>query len=186
MGYETTLYFVDNWDKRKRGFLQVIGSLDLCKVAYGNFGDLLDKIRKRQKVSKRVKNLLDELRNVRNKKAELEEQIFWNGDTPIESDVKEKIHQKETALEHKLEKYLPFIFIDGNTQEFEDSYGEVLMIADLEEVENAIVKDQAKSIVEKEFDDGKGYRRFDTALKMIESFKTKDQWTNIKVVLWGH
>lgn len=181
MGYETNLIFVSNYKKEKTGYLKVEAILEMGKIAYNEFGKLLDKIRASKKNSKQTEKLLDELNRVRSEKRDIEEQIFWKGGEYLNV-VKDKLGERESGLEHKLEQKLPFIYLDGNTQEFQDRYGDELMVATLEEVEDALIRDNAKIV----FENGKPYRRFDIALKMIEEFK-KECWSseNIRVILWG-
>ena len=181
MGYETRLIFVHG--NKPVGYQQNLAELDLCKVAYNHFGELIDICRIRQKVPKRVRKMLDKLNEIKNKIGDLSELAFWVGEEIDADDLKEKLQKQQFDLELKLEKHLPFLYgLDGDETFFDDQYGDVLLIASLDEVKQAIIKDQAKSIVEEGFN----YRRFDVALRMIEGFERKPDFEGIKVVLFGH
>lgn len=181
MGYETRLVFVNTWEKTN-GYKTVEATLEMGKICHNEFSKLIDKITTRQaSKNEATEKLRDTLRTNNNRKEQVIEDLFWKGEKPDVSEAKE-IRKVEGETEDTLEKKLPFIYEDGERQSYEDCYGSVLLVATLEEVKDAIVQDQTKSITE----DGKPYRRYSVALAMINEFLNKKEWSQIKVILWGH
>lgn len=182
MGYETTLIFVYTWGRKKKGFWEVVASINLGKVAWGEFGRLIDELstknRKWLEKRKRIAKWLDEWETIKSK-------LLYEVEN-LEKEEIEELKTRRFELERILEKHLPMIFFkNDNYPSFTDDYGDLLMVTDLETVKDAIIKTQAEELVK----DGAEttYRRFDVALAMIDAFiLTKEKWNNnIKVILWG-
>lgn len=185
MGYDTTLIFVEDWQKKFKSYCRILATVDLAKVGCDNFGDLISKCQKPNRYQKQIVRY-DKLVN------EIED---LNYSIAHEKDVEEyvktlKALQKELKqIEAKLEEKCPFIYYEsGNIVSFSDRYSEPLMIASLEDVREAIIRDQAKTIHKKEYDGIRGYRRYNTGLALVEHFLDTDQWVKgtVRVVLWGH
>lgn len=178
MGYETTLYFVNTYD-RKVGFWDIVGSVELHKVAYNQFEKLINGAKIRQNKNKKIDEILTELNDIRNDRQKIEEIIFWEMKKRQSLTItEEKLGNKELKLRRMAEKLLPFIF-EGDIEKFEDQYGDKLLVADLNEVEDALEKDNAKDILDGE----ESYEPFRVALAMIREFKGNKR---IKIVMWGH
>ena len=42
MGYETELIFVETYEKTLKGYMSVVGTIDLCKCCYGEMAKLIE------------------------------------------------------------------------------------------------------------------------------------------------
>lgn len=207
MGYETTLIFVESYDKKFVDYQKILATAELCNVNSDNFGDLLsskDKFGTHTSLSKPKLNARDkktlkqveEYQELANKIEDLESQPYDSDPFLDEDDQKEwkkelsRLKDRIWKLSNQLAKKLPFIYhgAEGgeNREAFTDNYGSPLMIAELGEVRQAIARDQAKMVHTKEFEEWYGYRRFNMALALIDHFLDTEQWDNVKVILWGH
>ena len=186
MGYETKLIFVTNYTSKKGkivGYCRKEATLEMGKVAYGWFGSLIDKLQANVAIlEEKYRDKIEQV-NVANN------QMFdrageWTKE--YESISVEERNKEYTNLISKptqiLEKALPFIY-EGNDKYYEDNYGNFFLVATLQEVKEAIVKDNAKDIAKGETDIG--YRRYAIALKMIEAFE-HDFGEPVFVILAGH
>ena len=98
-----------------------------------------------------------------------------------------RVTKKYYAALHILVANLPYIYWGSKDESFTDSYGSRLIVATIEEVYDALVRDQAKTIADKEYDSAYGYRRFHLAIKLLEGFlQDKVSWKNVRVILYGH
>ena len=182
MGYETTLIFVESYQsntKRIKGFQNVVGSVEMCKVAYHAFGKLLD-----EKTAE-VKAYLAEHKNIESDLKELDKlRSNLTGDWGNDKTQYEPVMR----LEEKLGKLLPYIFwTDSERERFDDSYGAVFAIASLEEVRQAIIQDMATNVINKDYGNTGYYWRYDLAIGLIDAIQKYSQEAKcIKVVLWGH
>jgi len=124
-------------------------------------------------------------------KYEAQRKYCWDRDGDYSEELNDMTDTKRNAeikklfrMAANLDKELHYIYYEGSDQQYEDRYGNTLMIVSLEDLKKAIIKDQAQMVIEG-YDNG--YRRFNIALKMIESFQDKKDWNdNVKVVMWGH
>lgn len=187
MGYETKLVFVTHSNKsvegRVVGYCCVIGTMDLSKCAYDDMGDLIEKCRTENKAL--GKDLHDEIEHMEN----VYKTIFdHDGEYVSEVEKLPKVEQNKkyavySKLRQSLEKKLPFFYADnGNDQIFEDRYGDVLLVAGINDVKKALIRSNAKSIAKGEYE--LGYRRFNAAIKMIEGLENFGE--EVSVVLFGH
>lgn len=158
MGYETRLIFMKK--SSVNGWCEVIIELEMGKIAYNEVGKLIERLTKetKKKYCKETYQILNKLHNGTNKQI--------------------------SHLKKKIVKFVPYFYdINGEKPIYEDKYDELLLITDLQTLKDAITLDQKKMIKE----DGKGYRRFDIALAIIDQLMNKDNWIeDIKVILWGH
>ena len=158
MGYETRLIFMKK--SSMNGWCEVIAELEMGKIAYDNVGKLIEKLTKetKKKYCKEAYQILNKLKKATNK---------------------EKYRQ-----ERKIVKLVPYFYtINSEKPIYDDKYGNLLLITDLQTLKDTITSDQKKMIKE----DGKGYRsrRFDITLVIIDQLMNKDKWSeNIKVILW--
>jgi len=161
MGYETRLIFVECYDGSIDKYCKVIAELEMGKIACDEVGKLIETLQKENKTKyrKRAYELLKKL------------------ETTIEDD-------KKYQIERELFNEIPYFYTKNSENPiYDDKYGDLLLITDLETLRGAIAKNQEKIIKE----DGKGYRRFDVALAIIDQLMDKDNWSeNIKVILWGY
>jgi hypothetical protein len=183
MGYETTLIVVETTQIKKNGqphdYMRVVATVELCKAT----GKHLDSLRIKKSDEDYLKdiNRLEELQNIMYDREGNYNEEFKK----LSATERKKIEQEDTRLSKKIRKQLPFIFhTSHNNENYTDSYGDVLMIADVRAVYTAILKDQADLIVKGEYEHG--YRRYTAALKMLEAFLNEKEWPRLKVVLWGH
>lgn len=185
MGYETKLIFVTNHRKKKEGrpvdYCSVVATLEMGKICYDFVGDLIGKL---QKIVKPLEELY------RNKIKEMEEvhKELFNSDgnwteelAKLPKAEQDKRYAVYSKIRIALEKKLPFVF-EGDDATFEDCYGNLLLVASLKEVKEAIIKSNAKEIAEGNYEFG--YRRFNVALKLIEGLE--DFGEEVFVILYGH
>lgn len=158
MGYETRLIFMEK--SSINGWCKVIAEIEMGKIAYDNVGKLIEKLTKetKKKYCKEAYQILNKIKKATNK---------------------EKYRQ-----ERKIVKLVPYFYtINSEKPIYDDKYDDLLLITDLQTFKDAITLDQKKIIKE----EGKGYRRFDMALAIIDQLMNKDNWSeNIEVILWGH
>jgi len=182
MGYETTLLFVSHYREKFVDFGKIEATLRMGKIAYDYISDLIGKhTRKNKKLiekAKRWSNLHNEIYNL-------------DGNHTMEfKELSEKEQQKKVDKLHKLEESLnaklPYVYhTSGNKQDYLDCYDDLLIVVPLEELREAIIKSQAKTITDGQYE--LGYRRFDMALRMIEMFDKKIWGSkDVKVILYGH
>ena len=178
MGYETELIFIQDWNRKKGGFKQILARVEMGKICYNEFSKLLEKSKKEATVKQA--GLLSELNDIR---GDLDDAT--QGESDFDRDWIKKANDNLWKVENKLEKSLPMIFARDD-QSFEDSYGDLLIIVSLDDLYRAIMLDSAKEL--SNYKNPKGYRRYNLALKMIENFMDTEFWAkgNVKVVLWGH
>ena len=178
MGYETTLFFVNTYGN-KSGFCNIEASLELCKVAYDEMGDLINKAgvhkdaEKKHSLIKKHQQLYKTIYDAEGNYQETYDELS--------DETKKKIKQDYDKASKELDSKLYYIYLDGELESYVDSYGDLLKVTTIEELEDAIRKSQAKMIV----NDGSGYWRFDLALEMIRTLKEKGK-SDYKVILWGH
>lgn len=186
MGYETKLIFVTNYTSKKGkivGYCKKEATLEMGKIAYGYMGKLIDKLQ--SKVEALEVKYREKIAKVN----------FWYNDmfdregswtkeyARLSDEQRNKEYQSLITKPTKiLEKALPFIY-EGDNKYYEDNYGNFFLVATLQEVKEAIVKDNAEDIAKGETDIG--YRRYAIALKMIEAFE-HDFGESVFVILAGH
>lgn len=185
MGYETTLIFVNDYKKKFVGYCGVEATLRMGCIAYGAVNDLINK--PRDKITEAEEKELQKLVSAYESQ---EKRCFTDGEYGEEiRDMPEKERKKEIkklyACEKKLSK-LPYVYYRSDSQQYVDSYGSLLLLVDLKELRDAMVKEQARLISSGEYE--LGYRRFKAALLLVEHFMSAEDWTpgTIKVVMWGH
>lgn len=188
MGYETTMLVVEGHEKKNGkpfGYHSVIASVELsCCGDKGPMGLL---IHSRNDVNNELLKEIDDMKDA-------ESECFDADGNWVEElrGASEEEKKRATKTYHSkkriLSERLPYIFWTGSDDEtFTDSYGSPLIFATLEEVYEALVRDQAKIIAEEEYEGSYGYRRFHLAIKLLEGFlQDKDSWKNVKVILYGH
>ena len=186
MGYETNLIFISNSTakgKKYTGYCHVEASLQMGKVCYGEIQTLLNTAKlpdeKHDEMTKEIEKRESEYREVFNREGNYTEEML-----ELTEAKREKTVHNMFAKTKKLGNKLPYIFwANQNMESFCDDYGSVLLIVDLEDIQKAIIIEQARYLKEQDWI----YRRFGIALSMIEHFQ-KEEWKheNIKVVLWGH
>lgn len=191
MGYETTMLVVDGSEKKGKpvGYQSIIASLELsCCGHKGPMGQLIEQLQKA------VKELSKETLNEVSEVEEEQKKCFTsNGDyTPelekLSEEDKNKRTKKYFSMRQKLSDKLPYVYHrDHNNEEFVDCYGDALLVASVKEVYEALVRDQAETIANKEYDSAYGYRRFHLAIKLLEAFmQDSGSWSRVKVILYGH
>ena len=158
MGYETRLIFMEK--SSINGWCRVIAELEMGNIDCDNVGKLIEKLTKeiKKKYRKEAYQILNKLKKATNK--------------------------EKYRLERKIVKLVPYFYtINSEKPIYDDKYDTLLLITDLQTLKDAITADQKKMIKE----DGKGYRRFDMTLAIIDQLMNKDNWSeNIEVILWGH
>lgn len=186
MGYDTKLVFVTCNGKRKDGrivgYCSEVASIELACAAYDDFGELIEKKRRENdKVEKGVKTALEELeekhKGLYTHEGEHTEEVMRMSKT-----AQDKLTKAYYKLKKEVERELPYFYPDGNTEAYRDSYGDLLLVGSLEEVNEAILKSNAKSIAKGDYPNG--YRRFNAALKLMEGLK--DFGEDIYVIMFGH
>jgi hypothetical protein len=186
MGYETTLIFINDYKKKFEGYCSVEATLKMGCIAYGVLDKLLTKIRdKRTEVEEK------EMQSLVSAYESQEKRCFTNGEYGEEiRDMPEKERKKEIkklyAYEKKL-KTLPYTYYNScNSHQYTDIYGDLLLLVELKELRDAMVKEQARLISSRKYE--YGYRRFKAALLLVEHFMSAEDWTpgTVKVVMWGH
>jgi len=188
MGYETELIFVTGNHKTKEGrisgYQHVEASLEMGKCADGAFGELIKACRIDSK--RGYPAIIKEIEQVE----KLHKELFTaDGDYTEElKAIPDDAGRSKRAVPYykakdALEKKVPYFYKDGNTELFLDAYGSLLMVASLKDVKTAIIKSNAKEIMDGNFE--LGYRRFDMAIRMIEAFEQFFGET-VQVILYGH
>ena len=187
MGYETRLIFISAGSKKKTvGYCSKVAELELSKVAYNNIGKLIEQ--KRHDSDELRKEIGQQIKEIKIMHSDL---FGADGDyteeaksmTPKDRDLAIK---KMYDLKSKVEKKIPYIYIGEDEQGYEDSYGDLLLVATLQELKSALVHDNALAVVGKDREDSLGDSHFILAIKMIEEFENTKKWHGIKVVLYGH
>ena len=119
-------------------------------------------------------------------------EVFSNGDyteyyKSLGAEEKNELDKERFKLESYLEKKLPYVYWeDGNEHNYADRYGSTLMVVSLQDLKEAIIKQQAEEINTGNFK--LGYGKYDMALRMIEGFMNSDFWDEkyTRVIMWGH
>jgi len=190
MGYETKMMVVSSYGrlnkKKLAGYLKQEATLELGCVCYDKLGDLIRRLKDESKEVEGAEELRDEISAI----SKEYKAIYTDGDYSYEAlqltkKQREARGKKLCNREHRLGKKLPYVFEGSSNETYTDSYGDFLLVATLEEVLEAMVKDQAKSILKEEYESNRGYRRFALAIALLESFKS-DFGDEVKVVLYGH
>lgn len=192
MGYETKLLFVESnrHDKEKNpiGYCSVVATVELSKCGSGPVGDLIEKLRNANRKTK------SDLTQVVHEYQKLHDEVYdRSGDYRPEMkelDLKEVKRKADliSKMHLQLGKRLPYVYeTDCSTEDFTDSYGDLLLVASLKELHAALLKDQAQIIESNDYD-GHGYRRYSLALKLVEEFRGSEQWDDerVKVIMYGH
>ena len=120
MGYETTMFVVDTYG-RKKGYWRIVASVELGKVAYNEMGKLIEELRAK-KIPETILKKLEKCKE-------------------------ETDDSKKMDLKIELAKRLPHIII-GEDLCFTDDYGDVLMVTTPEEVIKRMKHDYAKHLIE--------------------------------------
>ena len=178
MGYETTLFFVNTYGN-KSGFCNIEASLELCKVAYDEMGDLINKAGVHKDAEKKhslIKKHQQLYKTIYNSEGNYSDEY-----NELTTDTRQKLEKDFDKTRKELDSKLYYICKGEELESYVDSYGDLLKVTTIEELEDAIRKSQAKMIV----NDGSGYWRFDLALEMIRTLKEKGK-SDYKVILWGH
>lgn len=184
MGYETRLIFVSDWEKKFKGFGSAEATLEMGCISYGFIAELIKKLRSNNKLIRPINKKIDRFE-------ELQKKVYGDdGNYPedfksLDRKEQRKLEKEHWQLEKELGKKLLYIY-DGRKQAFRDAYGDLLLVVSLDELKEALIKDDARLIHEEKYD--KGYRRFKLALEMIQHFQNPDYWNKneIKIVMWGH
>jgi len=183
MGYETKLIFITG--RKRTGYQSDEASLEMGKVCNDEIGDLIGRLRMANRKNANLSADITEWENEHNR-------IYTQaGNYTPEVDALQLSEQKKATdalfkMERILGKKLPFFYgIDGNTKHFEDSCGDLLLVADIEELLAAIRKDAAGLISNGQYGP-EGYRRFNVAIAMLEQFRKERFGETVRVVLWGH
>lgn len=195
MGYETCLLFVSNWKKGFTGYCSIEASLEMGKCSgYDAISELMEKAQAKhtKKETAALKSLIAE--HEHGHKSMFTEEGNY---TPEYAAMNEKFAQKAyneliAKPAKALEKRLPYVmWYSHSIEEYEDSYGDLLMVVTLDECRAAMLKALAQSMGKDDYPGDKdvipGYRRFHMALKLIEAFDPKI-WgeKDVRVMLYGH
>jgi len=186
MGYETTMKIVSSYGNKKTvGYLSKIAELELSKVCCDEMGKLISKLQEESKErDPLLRKEIEEVKNERNKLYNREGNFTEEAEAMDPK--KRKVWQnKVSKKEVKLQKKLPYIY-HGDEAIFCDCYGDFLLICNPEDVLQAMVRDQAKTIHTQEYSGEGGYRRFRVGIAMLEQFIGKNFDEKVKVILYGH
>jgi len=183
MGYETTLIFVSNGYKPKfKGYCGVEATLKMGKIAYDALGELIQKTRIPEAFREEMKKLVEDKRAGHAKMFNSEGN--YNAEYSVMPEEKRRkiYHRLIGKIAKQLDAKIPYIYYDDmNDGSYTDAYGDFLMLVTLAELKKAVELDRAKMTLE-----GGGYRRFDMALKLIETFEHDFGSEEVRVVMWGH
>jgi hypothetical protein len=187
MGYETTVIFVETWGTKGKvqkgnynGFGSIIATVDLCKVCDGAMGDLIHLTEKR-------------IVGYKEKQSDVEHYYQWHdrvftheGEYTSDYEELDEPTKKEWMAAYdkaskKVRNKLPYIYFRrGDKEDFEDDYGSLLKVVELDELELALKKLAAKLMLE----DGWEHYRITMALDLIARLDKDKKYT--KAILWGH
>jgi hypothetical protein len=185
MGYDTRLVFVTGTKNKKTkkltGYCSVVATMEMACIAYNAFGALIDQ--KREALGKHNQKVIaGHVQETEDLGKEIYGADGEHTDEFLALDIKEQERKKKVYYTSRktLEQMHPYIYEGGDGQRFLDSYGDVLMIATLEEVRLALAKDAAKQLLE----EGQAYRRYAPALALCDALK--DFGEDVEVVMYGH
>lgn len=190
MGYDTRLVIVKR-NKRSRkamstdNYMRKEAELEMGCCCYGKIAELISSLRKKNAQHVGISEEIQEFTACH--KAIFNAEGNWTEELAALSEAAQ--HERCATL-HKLQralnKKIPYMYVDDE-ETYTDSYGDVLLVASVQEIRSAILQDLAASVAKKEYEGlgNGGYRRFNIALDLLNSFKN-NFGEDVEVVLYGH
>jgi len=165
MGVHTYLYFTSDVQKGKtnpKGHLTIVAKLD---IGYGISGEHYDKLIKNAEVKDRtLKNQIRKRSEILNKVYTLEGNYTESHKSLPKSEQKitsEKLHDMACKLRSKL----PCFYV-GDNKTFMDGYDHILRLVKVQDLREALIKEQAHKISSGEYK--LGYPKYDMAISMCK------------------
>lgn len=183
MGYETTMLITEKFEATKKakltGYMSIMATVELNKVCYDAMGLLIEGRRKSDKESRKIYDKVGQIKQIEDAMYD-SEGYYTETFKALSAKKQVALNEKRCKQQKELQTNYPYVYYtDGNKEDYLDSHGDSIIICRVEEVIEAMKKDQAKFLLEH----GREYEPFTVGLAVLECYKDRE---HTHVVLFGH